>query len=249
MKSRMLTVLGFALACWTSTVAFSAPPSGEGWKPLFNGKDLTGWKVPEGDNGHWKVIDGVIDYDALSEAKKDKSLWTAESFGDFVLQFDWRIKATPAEYAMPEILPDGSLKKGPDGKPIVTLRPNADSGVYLRGTPKAQLNIWCWPIGSGEVWGFRNDAKLAPEVRAACVPRVRADKPVGQWNTFVLTMKGDRLTVELNGQTVIDKAQLPGLPESGPLGLQHHGGIDKKTGKYGPACSLMQFRDIYIKRL
>ncbi|MGH9370698.1 MAG: family 16 glycoside hydrolase, partial [Vicinamibacterales bacterium] len=35
---------------------------------LFNGKDLTGWKIPAGDNGHWKVVDGVIDYVAASEA-------------------------------------------------------------------------------------------------------------------------------------------------------------------------------------
>ena len=34
--------------------------------PLFNGKDLSGWKIPAGDNGHWKVVDGVIDYDAES---------------------------------------------------------------------------------------------------------------------------------------------------------------------------------------
>ena len=44
-----------------------------GFTPLFNGKDLAGWKVPEGDNGHWKVVDGVIDYDARSEATGDKT--------------------------------------------------------------------------------------------------------------------------------------------------------------------------------
>ena len=37
-----------------------APP---GFRALFNGKDFTGWKVPAGDNGHWKIINGVIDYD------------------------------------------------------------------------------------------------------------------------------------------------------------------------------------------
>ena len=49
----------------------------EGFTSLFNGKDFTGWKIPAGDNGHWKVIDGVIDYDAESEAPgSDKSLWS-----------------------------------------------------------------------------------------------------------------------------------------------------------------------------
>src|SRR3982750_1661063 len=70
----------------------TSPP---GFVALFNGKDLAGWKLPEGDGGHWKVVDGVIDYDALSESKGDRSLWTEEEFGDFVLQVDWRIKEAP----------------------------------------------------------------------------------------------------------------------------------------------------------
>ena len=41
-------------------------------------------------------------------------------------------------------------------------------------------------------------------------------------------MKGDRLTVVLNGKTVLDKAQLPGVPEKGALALQHHGGKNAK---------------------
>src|SRR6185437_2368373 len=65
-----------------------------GFTPLFNGKDLAGWKIPDGDNGHWKVVDGVIDYDAGSEATaQDKSLWSERTYGNFVLHVDWRIKA------------------------------------------------------------------------------------------------------------------------------------------------------------
>ena len=63
-----------------------------GFTSLFNGQDFAGWKVPEGDNGHWKIVDGVIDYDARSESKGDKCLWTDKSFGDFVLRMDWRLK-------------------------------------------------------------------------------------------------------------------------------------------------------------
>lgn len=231
------------------TTAFAAPPPGEGWKSIFNGKDMTGWKVPQGDNGHWKVVDGVIDYDAASEAKGNKNLSTEASFGNFVLTIDWRLKKTSGLYAMPTILPDGSLKKDSNGKVITTPTPNADSGIFLRGTGKAQINIWCWPCGSGEMWGYRNDQKQPPEVRAACVPKTCADKPVGEWNTFVITAKGETVTVELNGKTVIDKARLPGLPASGPIVLQHHGGLNTKTGKHGPASSLIQFRNIYIKEL
>ncbi|MFW5822070.1 MAG: 3-keto-disaccharide hydrolase, partial [Tangfeifania sp.] len=64
----------------------------EGYKSLFNGKNLDGWVIPEGDNGHWSVIDGVIDYDARSEAKGDKNLWTEEKFKDFKLHIEWRFK-------------------------------------------------------------------------------------------------------------------------------------------------------------
>src|SRR5262245_59819924 len=87
--------------------ADNQPPPG--FAELFNGRDFSGWKVPDGDNGHWKVLDGVIDYDAASEAKGDKTLWTEREFGDFELHVDWKIKATP--YLNPNvyyILPDGT---------------------------------------------------------------------------------------------------------------------------------------------
>lgn len=66
-----------------------APP---GFRALFSGKDFTGWKIPQGDNGHWRIIDGVIDYDAESEAKGDKSLWHTEDFKDFVLIYIKELK-------------------------------------------------------------------------------------------------------------------------------------------------------------
>src|SRR4051812_37736537 len=58
-----------AAACGLRADDKAAP---EGFESLFNGKDLSGWKVPPGDNGHWKVQDGVIDYDARSEARGEK---------------------------------------------------------------------------------------------------------------------------------------------------------------------------------
>ncbi len=239
---RLLTPLALFLA--TTLAASAADP---GFVSLFNGRDLTGWKVPTGDNGHWKVLGGVIDYDARSEAPGDKNLWSEKSYRDFTLRLDWRIKETTGLYPVPTVLPDGTHKKGPDGKDLITPTPNADSGIYLRGTSKAQLNIWCWPIGSGEVYGYRMDAKMPPGVRAGVTPKLRADNPVGQWNTFEITLRGERLTVILNGKTVIENAELPGLPATGPLALQHHGGW--KDGKYNPASSLVQFRNVSIKEL
>jgi len=240
-----LRVVTLTLALASIGVCASSTPAG--FKSLFNGKNLSGWKVPAGDNGHWKVVNGVIDYDARSEAPGEKHLWTEKEYKNFVLKIDWRIKEVTGLYPVPTVLPDGTHKKGPDGKDIVTPTPNADSGIYLRGVSKAQLNIWCWPIGSGEVYGYRMDKNMPPAVRAGVTPKVRADKPVGEWNSFEITMKGDRLTVVLNGKKVIDNAQLPGVPEKGRFALQHHGGF--KDGKYSPASSLMQFRNISIKEL
>lgn len=229
-------------------VAADAPP--DGFTPLFNGKDFTGWKVPAGDNGHWKIIDGVIDYDARSEASGDKSLYTEKTYKDFILRLDWRLKLDPAyKNRVPVIQPDGSHLLGPDGQEVRVEIDDVDSGIYLRGAPKSQVNIWMWPIGSGEVYGYRMDKKMPPEVRAGVTPKKRADKPRGEWNTFEITLKGDRLWVKLNGEEVITNAELPGIPAEGPLVLQHHGGINAKTGQWGGPPSLVQFRNIAIREL
>ena len=216
--------------------------------PLFNGRDLAGWKIPAGDNGHWRVVDSVIDYDAESESADDKSLWTERSFGDFTLRVDWRLKATPyVNPAVPIIRFDGTHKKDAEGREIRIAVPDADSGIYLRGTSKAQVNIWCWPIGSGEVYGYRTDQSMPASVRAGVTPKRNADHDIGQWNTFEITMRGTRLTVVLNGEEVISGAQLPGVPDRGPLALQHHG--EKKNGVWTAPPSLVQFRSISVKEL
>jgi hypothetical protein len=226
----------------------------EGFTSLFNGKDFSGWKVPDGDAGvHWKVIDGVMDHDGRTEEKgeKDHSLWTDKSYKDFVLLIDWKLKTDPGyRWSVPILLPDGSNKKDADGNDVKVEIEDVDSGIYLRGSSKSQVNIWMWPAGSGEVWGYRTDEKMPAEVRAAATPKKKADKPRGQWNTFEITLKRDRLWVKLNGEEVISNAQLPGIPEEGPIALQHHGiGYDEGSGKWKGPPSLVQFRNIFIKEL
>jgi hypothetical protein len=230
------------------TMLSASVPTQDGFTSLFNGKDLTGWKIPAGDNGHWKVVDGVIDYDAESEAAGEKSLASEREYGDFVLKLEWRIKATPyVNPNVPIILSSGLHKKGPDGKEIRLNVPDSDSGVYVRGSSKAQINIWCWPVGSGEVYGYRTDDKMPPAVRAGVTPTRNADRDIGAWNTFEITMRGDRLTVVLNGEKVISEAQLPDVPARGPILLQHHGG--KKGGVWVSPPSLVQFRNISIREM
>ena len=238
-------LLGLAAPAATLGAENQPPP---GFVTLFNGRDLSGWTLPEGDNGHWKALDGVIDCDARSEARSDKSLWTEREFGDFVLQVDWRIKETP--YINPNvyyILPDGTHARDIHGQEMKLALPDSDSGIFLRGSGKYQVNIWCWPIGSGEMYGIRTDAKVPAELRAAATPRTQADKPVGEWNHFEITVRGNTVTVMLNGKAVIPGAQIPGLPARGRIGLQHHGG--KREGKWNSPPSLLQFRNIHIKEL
>ena len=222
--------------------------SGEGRVPLFTGIDLENWKVPDGDNGHWKVAGEVLDYDGESESSADKSLWSVREYENFQLIVDWRIKETP--YTNPnvaQILADGSEAVDASGKPIQLSIPDSDSGILLRGSLKHQVNIWCWPIGSGEMYGVRRDMDLPKEVRAAVTPRMKADKPIGQWNRFEITVRKETVSVVLNNETVVSEATIPGLPLRGSIGLQHHG--SKKDGKWTSPPALVQFRNIIIKEL
>jgi hypothetical protein len=243
------------LALMAALTSSRAAMADEGFTTLFDGTNLDAWVVPEGDGGHWKLVDQdggkVIDYDARSEAKGNKNLISKQEFGDFVLKFDWRIKeAVYINPGIPYVLPDGTHARGIDGKELKLALPDSDSGVYLRDmNGKSQVNIWCWPIGSGEVYGYRMDASMPPEVRAGVTPKHQADRKVGEWNTFEITLKGDRLTVVLNGVTVITDAQLPGIPKKGPIALQHHGGYNAEKGVYTGPPSLVQFRNIQIKPL
>lgn len=245
-KKLSLAVLpAIALLC-VPLLAQDAPPPG--FVSLFNGKDLSGWRVPQGDGGHWRVVDGVIDYDAESQASGDKSLWSEREYGDFILRVDWRIKETP--YTNPNVhivRPDGSSKRDARGQPVLMAVPDSDSGIFLRGQAKAQVNIWCWPVGSGEVYGYRTDEKMPASVRAGVTPRRLADRNIGEWNTFEIVLVGRRLEVTLNGERVIDDAELPGLPPRGPIALQHHG--SKKDGRWSSPPALVQFRRIFIKTL
>jgi hypothetical protein len=190
----------------------------EGFRSIFDGT-LAGWHEAEGKHGHWKAVDWRLTYDGRGD-----SLWSDAEYRDFELVCDWRWTGAPTKAQVPVIRPDGTSPAGPDGKPqTVEIEDHGDSGILLRGNDKSQVNIWCWPVGSGEVYGYRNDIAQPAAVRRAVTPSQKADAPPGQWNRFRIRMVEDRLTVNLNGRTVIEDAQLPGVPRRGPIGLQHHG--------------------------
>ena len=75
-----------------------------------------------------------------------------------------------------------------------------DSGIFLRGDRRHQISIGRGPLGSAAI--------------------AAAEEPIRRWNRLVITMKGDRLSVELNGRKVVEKARLSGVPPRGRIGLE-----------------------------
>ena len=211
-------------------------PLAEGFRSLYTGIDLSGWRVEPGHVGHWRTHDWRLDYDGKAEGT-NKHLWTEKEFGDFTLIADWRFVRKPEPKKVSVILPGGDYALNDDGtKKSVQVPDAGDSGIYLRGSLKAEINMWSWPIGSGEMWNYRHDTNQPPAVRAGATPRLKADAKLGEWNRFIITARGDRVTVVLNGKTVIENVHLPGLPRRGPIGLQHHG-------------DPIQFANLFIKEL
>ena len=196
-----------------------APP--EGFRALFNGKDLSGW---HGFNPHQGL--------KLTGEKKAADL--AKQRADFPLH--WRVEngelvnAGTGPYATTDEA-FGDIELRIEYKTVA----KADSGIYLRGNP--QIQIWDLNqvfdpkkpdrkphLGSG---GLFNNTPGTP----GRDPLVIADKPFGEWNTFRIVQKGDVTTVWLNGKLVVDHAKMENysdraqpLPAKGPLMLQTHGG-------------------------
>jgi hypothetical protein len=213
--------------------------SQQGFLPLAEGDSLDQWNVEPWHEVHWTIREGVVNYDGKGENKsfQKNSLWTRQDYGDIQMYAEWRLPATPRMKPQPIVLYNGDFLLGEDGKRATRPRLDAgDSGLMFRGTSKCQANIWSQELGSGEINGYRTDRKMPADVRRACIPIKNADRPLGEWNWFLITLQGDRMTVELNGEKVIDAVRLPDLPAAGPIGLQHHG-------------DPVQFRQLWVKKL
>lgn len=210
----------------------NVPP--KGFTALFNGKDLTGWQgvIPIVERN--KLKSDPAAYQARVRAQNDKVLKNWTILPDGSLYYDGKSNSlqTIKDYGNFELLLDWKIEE------------KGDSGIYVRGQP--QIQIWDSDntpgargldkgSGSGGLWN--NPEKFGKR------PLKKADRPVGQWNTFRILMKGDKVTVYLNGVLVVDQQPLMNywekgkpLPKTGPIELQHHG--DK-----------LWFRNIFIKEL
>jgi hypothetical protein len=194
--------------------------AGLGFTQVFDGETLANFAKEKKNVGHWTAKEGwILHYDG-----KSGDLWTEKEYKDFTTVIDWRWTGeNSGKRKQPVLLPNGLTKTDANKKGITSEIDEYDSGIILRGAVRTQVNLWNWTIGSGEVYGIRNDRKQPLPIRAALTPRVFADNKVGAWNRYVITVKGDRLTVVLNGKVVLHEAKLPAVKPTGKLGFQHHG--------------------------
>ena len=178
---------------WTGVPAPALKPSAKPkWgEPiqLFNGQDLTGWKLRNlRAAGCWSVDEG-----AMTNSRGCVDLITEQKFMDFKLRLEVK-------------LADRAIN---GGNP-------SNSGIYLRGRYEVQiLDDFGKPAeshGMGSIYGF-----LTPSTNAA--------KKAGEWQTYEITLIGRQLTVTLNGQTIIDRQEIPGITG---------GAIDSAEGTPGP---------------
>jgi hypothetical protein len=212
----------------------NTPP--KGFTALFNGKNLDGWQ-------------GAIRIDKRLALKGDE-LAKAQKEADEKILPHWTVKdgvlindgkgynlATAKDYGNVELYVDWKIE------------PQGDSGIYLRGEP--QVQIWDSDAltgnlaadkgkGSGGLWNNPKGSKGKD-------PGKKADHPPGEWNTFRIVMKGKDVTVFLNGEKVVDGAELvpiygKELPAKGPIELQQHYRNDGKPGN-------IYFKNIYVKEL
>lgn len=205
-------------------------PEEIGFVSIFNGKDLKGWKgLVQNPIARAKMSPAELAKEQKKADEVMRSGWTVEN-GVLVFNGKGDNLCTDKLYGDFEMYVDWMLD--PAG-------PEADAGIYLRGTP--QVQIWDTArvdvgaqVGSGGLYNNRVNRSTPLKV---------ADNRLGEWNSFYIKMVGDRVTVLLNGEKVVDDVimenywdrKLPIFP-TGEIELQAHG-------------SKVYYRDIYVKEL
>ncbi len=182
-------------------------------RPLFNGKDLSGWTLGNGKpvSAGWAAEDGV-----LHRAAKGGDIYTAEAYGDFELSWEWKIS--------------------PGGNSGLKYRMTEYPGKGLLGCEYQLLDDTRHP-----------DGKIGPQRQTASLYDIlpagpdKSLKPVGEWNSSKVIVKGRSFEHWLNGVKVLSvdldsdtfKAarakskfkDIPGFAENakGRIMLQDHG--------------------------
>jgi hypothetical protein len=196
------------------------PPNG--FTPLFNGKDLTGWKVREKGNPKvWGVEKGLL----YVNGQGGDWLMTEKEYSDFELRLEFKLP-----------------KAGNSG---VALRCGLKGNPHLEAGMEIQLLDDPWYLDEKNYKGLKPTQKTG-SIYGIVPPSKDALKPVGEWNAMRITAKGTKITVELNGEKIVDadlrdhkdkaKEHKGMLNTKGHLGLQSHDGR-------------VEFRRLYVKEL
>lgn len=225
----MLRVAYSAVFVATLTMACSivaADPCCNQGVALFNGKDLHGWDCHLVDpnvklTDVWRVEDGVL----ICKGEPLGYLVTKNAFKDFKLVVQWR----------------WAPGKEP-GNSGVLLRISGEPIGFMPRCVEAQLKHG----SAGDIWGFRGYPVSGSADRLRKIENHKelgnfvgvgklkdAEKQPGEWNEYVITVVGDKLTLEVNGERVNEATGCDVV--AGPIGLQSEGGeIQFRTVKLVP---------------
>lgn len=192
---RRLAALALLASVGLAACASNPPAAAmNDWQPLFNGKDLTGWKNPYG-YGQAKVVDGEIH---LTSDRKF-FLTTEKTFGDFELE---------AEIMLPETGPANSG---------IMYRCHVEPGKVYGYQAECDSTDRAW---SGGLYDEGRRSWLAPTTKdAGKIKLVKA--PLGQWMKYRILAVGDHLQVWVNGQQTTNYHD--SVDAVGHIGIQHHG--------------------------
>jgi hypothetical protein len=200
MKPRSVFSLAL-LPLLLALTGFAADAAAPQLVPIFNGKDLTGWK-DAANNPFWRVENGIL-VGENDVAKKGNYLLTEKDYGDFVIEFDVRWK-------------DGVMPRG------------VDTGLDMR-KPRIQLQLGVSGSLLVDMTGsFYTGGKPAYPEEGQAKEFKKLMKPEGEWNTFRISAKGNTFTCWINGTKASEytNAKFSG---AAPLGLQIHPGVKMKV--------------------
>ena len=202
--------------------ALVAQQAEAGFTSLFDGKTLSGWTLIGGRGEGYGVKDGVL-FCAKGGGGK---LLTDKEYSDFVLRFEFRMPAEGSNNGL-------------------GIRAPREGDAAYQGI---ELQILDEKAALAEKWGKLKETQFHGSVYDVIAAKKGAQKPAGEWNVQEVTAKGRKITVVLNGQTILD-ADLDTVKD--PEVLKKHPGLARTSGHIGflGHNDYLEFRNIRIKEL
>lgn len=181
-----------------------------GYKPLFNGRDLTGWQPVGGAADEcWSVVEGLL----VCSGKKGPWLRSDAEFDDFNIRLEYRLSTGGNSGLYVRVPADGNHHRDND-----TLPPAGFEVQILDDAGPAHLKL--------------KDYQYSASVYDIAGANPRVSRPVGEWNSLEINCRGQHVTTWHNGHRVTNvtaaDSSLLGLRSTrGFLGLQNHNTIVK----------------------